>query len=84
VTFTKGRIGLVVLAAVLVFFAVAGILVQAIPGPHGPTDYLAIGTAATFASLLIVFLILIKTWANASDAFIKRRRAERSEPPREV
>ncbi len=72
------------LAAALIFFAVAGILHQAIPGPHGPKDYLAIGTAATFAALLAVFLILIKTWANASDPFVKRRRRDRGEPPREV
>ncbi len=57
-----------------VFAAVVLILYKALPGPHGALDYLVIGTAATLASLLALFVILLKTWVKAPDVFYRRRR----------
>jgi len=48
-------------ALLLVVFAVTvGILLQVLPGPHKPTDYLVIGAVATLLCILLVFFLLIK------------------------
>jgi len=48
-------------ALLLVVFAVTvGILLQVLPGPHKPTDYLVIGAVATLLCILLVFYLLIK------------------------
>ncbi len=62
-------------AGILSVFAAAAIIFsRVIPGPLTATDYLVIGTAATFAALVTLFAILLKTWARAPDLFYKRRR----------
>lgn len=48
-------------ATALVFFATVAILLFVIPGPRKPTDYLVIGAVATFAGLLLLFLVLVKS-----------------------
>ena len=58
----------------LVFAAVAAALFQVLPSPRRETDYLVIGTVATLASLLVLFLILTKTWVKSPGVFFKRRR----------
>jgi len=66
-----------------VFAAVAMISSRLIPGTPNPTDYLVIGTAATFVSLITLFLILIKTWVSHPDVFFskrKRRITESAQP----
>jgi len=48
-------------ALLLVVFAVTvAILLQVLPGPHKPTDYLVIGAVATLLCILLVFFLLIK------------------------
>jgi hypothetical protein len=48
-------------ALLLVVFAVtAGILLQVLPGPHKPTDYLVIGAVATLLCILLLYFLLIK------------------------
>jgi Na+/melibiose symporter-like transporter len=48
-------------ALVLVVFAVVvGILLQVLPGPHKPTDYMVIGAVATLLSILLLYFLLIK------------------------
>jgi len=66
---------ILVLAAgvIVIFAAVAAILLQVIPGPHESTDYLVIGTLATFVSLLVLFVVLIKTWVKVPDLFGRKR-----------
>jgi hypothetical protein len=45
----------------LVVFAVTvAILLQVLPGPHKPTDYLVIGAVATLLCILLLFFLLIK------------------------
>jgi Na+/melibiose symporter-like transporter len=48
-------------ALVLVVFAVVvGILLQVLPGPHKPTDYMVIGAVATLLCILLLYFLLIK------------------------
>jgi hypothetical protein len=44
----------------VVFAVVVAILLQVLPGPHKPTDYLVIGAVATLLCILLVFFLLIK------------------------
>ena len=64
---------LLAFAIAIVFVTVAAILVNVIPGPHRSTDYLVIGTVATFVSLAVLFVVLIKTTIKAPDLFYKKR-----------
>jgi preprotein translocase subunit SecG len=45
---------------VVVFAVTVGIMLQVLPGPHKPTDYLVIGAVATLLCILLVFFLLIK------------------------
>jgi hypothetical protein len=48
-------------ALLLVVFAITvAILLQVLPGPHKPTDYLVIGAVATLFCILILYFLLIK------------------------
>ena len=66
---------------VLVFVTVAMVFSQLIPGTPSRTDYLVIGTAATFVSLITLFLILLKTWVQHPDLFYSRRPRRVTEAP---
>ncbi|HYL36685.1 MAG TPA: hypothetical protein VEV17_12300 [Bryobacteraceae bacterium] len=57
------KIGLA-LAILLVFVVSVGVLLNVMPAPHKPTDYLVIGAAGTLLSLLLLFVVLIKTAAK--------------------
>ncbi len=60
--------------AICVFAAVATILVEVMPRPLRPSDYLIIGSVATLVALLALFLILVSTTLKSSDVFFKRRK----------
>jgi len=62
------------LAAICVFAVVAVVLLEVMPGPLHPSDYLVIGSVATLVALLALFLALISTTLKASDIFFKRRK----------
>jgi hypothetical protein len=67
--------GLVLSGIVVTLFASAVIiLMQLVPGPRTPTDYLIIGCLATMIALFGLFLILITTWLKIPDLFFKRRK----------
>ena len=68
------RAVLLVLAAVCVFAVVAAILTKLMPAPLKDSDYLVIGSVATLAALLALFVALLSTSMKASDVFFKRRR----------
>ena len=45
---------------VLLFGGTVAVLLNVMPGPHKPMDYLVIGAVATLLCLLLLFLVLIK------------------------
>jgi hypothetical protein len=45
---------------VLLFAGTVAVLVNVMPGPHKPMDYLVIGAVATLLCLLVLFVVLIK------------------------
>jgi len=69
------RVLVLAAAAVCVFAASVLILLRVIPVPHKDSDYLVIGTLATFASLAVVFVVLVTTYFRDPTAFIKRRKS---------
>jgi len=68
----SAKVGALAGGMILVFLSVAGILWKVIPGPHKGTDYLVIGTLATFAALGLLFVVLLKTVMRDPTAFTKR------------
>lgn len=55
---------------VAVFVVIAIVLLRAMPGPHNPTDYLIIGTVATFVCIVTVFLLTMPR----GDTFYRRKK----------
>lgn len=74
-----GRILVLGSGILIVFAAVALVVSRLIPGTPSHTDYLVIGTAATFVSLITLFLTLIKTWVVYPNVFYSKRRRRVSE-----
>ncbi len=50
------------LAALLIFLfaGTVAVLMNVMPGPHQPMDYLVIGAVATLLCLVVLFVVLIK------------------------
>ena len=59
---------------ILIFAAVAGIMLRLMPAPLKDSDYLVIGTVATLVSMLVLFLLLIAASGRKSNVFFKRRK----------
>lgn len=68
------RLVSLVVAVLIVFSVVVAIALRVLPGPHNEIDYLVIGSAATFISLIVLFFVLNNTWVKSTDIFYKRRR----------
>ena len=77
-TSAVGKVVLSLLVVVFVFLSTAGILLKVLPGAKRDIDFLVIGAAATMVSLLVLFLLLITTWAKAPNTFFKRRKSSGS------
>jgi drug/metabolite transporter superfamily protein YnfA len=58
----------------IVFAIVVFVLLNLIPGPHKNSDYLVIGAVATLVSMVVLFLILVKTTYKDTNVFFKKRR----------
>lgn len=58
----------------VVFLATVLILLRVMPGPHKPTDYLVIGTLATFVCILIAFIVFVSATRKRSEIFYKRKK----------
>jgi hypothetical protein len=65
---------LAVLGAMLLFAAVAAIMIQLMPEPLSDSDYLVIGSVSTLVALLVLFLLLVSTKMRSSDVFFKKRK----------
>lgn len=59
-----------------VFGSAVLILLRVMPEPRSPLDYVVIGAVATFAAMLVLFVILITTWIKSADVFYKKRARE--------
>jgi hypothetical protein len=59
---------------VLVFAAVAVIMLKVMPAPLKDADYLIIGSVATLVSLLALFVVVVMTSGQGSSVFFKRRK----------
>ena len=59
----------------LVFLATAIILWRLIPEPHKPTDYLVIGSVATFAAMGVLGVVLVSARGKEEGPLVKRRKA---------
>ncbi|MEO5922492.1 MAG: hypothetical protein ABIR70_01560 [Bryobacteraceae bacterium] len=62
---------LVVVGALLVFAAVAAIILRFMPEPIEDSDYLVAGCVATLVALLVLFLGLVP---RSGDVFFKKRK----------
>jgi uncharacterized membrane protein len=69
-----GRTLALALAVVLMFAAVAVIMLKLMPAPLKDSDYLIIGSVATLVSLLALFVAVVTTSGQASSVFFKRRK----------
>jgi len=49
-------------AAAIAFVVTIAIGLRLLPGPHSETDYLVVGSVATFLCLGVLFAVLITTW----------------------
>ena len=58
----------------MIFVVSVAVLMRIMPGPHRPTDYLVIGTLATFTCLVVLFVINVTVGSDARDVFFKRRK----------
>jgi hypothetical protein len=68
---------LLVLGGLCVFGVSAAVMVQFMPSPLKDTDYLVIGSVATLAALLVMFLALMATRLKSRDLFFKKRKKKR-------
>ena len=77
-------------AGAIVFGVTLAIGLKLLPGPHTETDYLVVGSVATFLCLGVLFAVLITTWIRTPDVFFKKRGSPESgdtpgpEPPPET
>jgi hypothetical protein len=71
-----GRTLSLALALVLIFAAVAGIMLKVMPAPLKDSDYLIIGSVATMVSLLLLFVLITATSGKGASVFFKRRKKE--------
>jgi len=58
----------------VVFLATVLILLRVMPGPHKATDYMVIGTMATFVCILLAFIVFVSVAGKRSDIFFKRKK----------
>lgn len=75
-----GRALMLIASAVIVFGVTVAIGLKILPSPHSETDYLVVGSVATFLSLIVLFAVLLTTWLRSPDVFFRRRpKAESAE-----
>ncbi len=73
----QARTWTLIVGVLLVFGAVAAIMVKLMPAPLTDSDFLVIGSVATLVSLLVLFFGLVGTRMKGGDMFFKRRKKPR-------
>jgi hypothetical protein len=69
------RLGMLFGAAAIVFAVTVALGLKILPEPHSETDYLVVGSVATFLSLGVLFAVLITTWIKTPEVFFKKPQA---------
>ena len=59
--------------AIVVFTAVAAVLLLVMPAPHRPIDFMIAGAVGAMVAMFAVFLALIGSTIKVSDVFFKKR-----------
>lgn len=77
-----GRILLLIAAAVAVFSASVGVGLRLLPQPHTDTDYLVVGSVATFLTLGVIFAVVLSAWIKTPDVFFRKRKKQPGEAGR--
>ncbi|MFN0165961.1 MAG: hypothetical protein ACKV22_05965 [Bryobacteraceae bacterium] len=63
--------------AIMVFLIAVILLVNLLPGPRMPGDYLIIGSVATLVALAVLFAMVIPSIVgNREEMFFKKRRRQ--------
>lgn len=62
------------LTVAALYCAAVFLLLGIVPEPRSRTDYLVIGTVATFAALVAVFVFLATSGDGMADLFFRKRR----------
>ncbi|MBN9656871.1 MAG: hypothetical protein J0H49_01760 [Acidobacteria bacterium] len=75
------RWAMLLTGAAIVFGVTVAIGLRLLPEPHSETDYLVVGSIATFLSLGVLFAVLIATWIKSPEIFFKRRKKESDDVP---
>jgi hypothetical protein len=70
-----GRLAMLFGAAAIVFAVTVALGLKILPEPHSETDYLVVGSVATFFSLGVLFAVLITTWIKSPAVFFKKPQA---------
>ena len=68
---------ILVLGVLLVFAAVAGIMVQVMPAPLKDSDFLVIGSVATLVALLSLFFGMVAISGKKSALFFQKRKKQK-------
>ena len=80
---TMAKWGMLLGAAAIVFVVTLAVGLRLLPGPHSETDYLVVGSVATFLCLGVLFAVLITTWIK-KPARPDSKSASTHEPPPRV
>jgi hypothetical protein len=70
----RSRLLVSIAISIAVFSLTIAILLRLMPYPRKELDYLIIGVAATMVTMIVVFVILIRTIYKGEDIFFMRRR----------
>ena len=68
------RFWVLALAAICVFFGVTLVMLQLMPPPLKPLEYLVIGSVATLMTLLVLFGVTAMTSPGRNVLYKKRRK----------
>ena len=78
---TLAKCGTLLGAAAIAFVVTVAVGLRLLPAPHTETDYLVVGSVATFLCLGVLFAVLITTWIRSSEVFLKKRTKPDPEAP---
>jgi uncharacterized BrkB/YihY/UPF0761 family membrane protein len=74
------RLALLVVGVALSFAVSIAVMMQLIPAPRRSVDYMIIGGAATFAAMIVLFVVMITTWYRMPTGIIRRRVVVHEDP----